>query len=163
MTIKELLAATGLTNSDLIPIYDAEAATGTEPTQKITAAQLAAAVKALAQLVSTTEMNAAIASATATGGANYFKSPDGTLIQWGRINSGALTSDSVKAVSISLPQSFVNETYSINALINSAVPQQFSIAYSNVTTGGFKINVYASGNFANGAYLLWIAVGRWKA
>jgi hypothetical protein len=65
MTITELLAATGLTSNDLVPIWDAEAAQNVEPTQKITAAQLAAAVKVLASLVNTTEMNAAIAQSTA--------------------------------------------------------------------------------------------------
>lgn len=65
MTIEELLAATGLTANDLVPIYDAEAAQNVEPTQKITAAQLAAAVKVLANLVNTTEMNAAIQQSTA--------------------------------------------------------------------------------------------------
>lgn len=50
MTIEELLAATGLTANDLVPIYDAEAAQSVEPTQKITAAQFAAAVKTLANL-----------------------------------------------------------------------------------------------------------------
>ena len=66
MTIEELLAATGLTANDLVPIYDAEAAQSVEPTQKITAAQFAAAVKVLASLVNTTEMNAAIQQSTAT-------------------------------------------------------------------------------------------------
>ena len=49
MTIDELIAATGLTANDEIPIWDAEA-TG-EPTKKITAQNLAASVKALAGLV----------------------------------------------------------------------------------------------------------------
>jgi hypothetical protein len=65
MTIAELLAATGLTENDLVPIYDVEAAQNVEPTQKVTAAQLAAAVKVLASLVNTTEMNAAIQQSTA--------------------------------------------------------------------------------------------------
>lgn len=65
MTIAELLAATGLTANDLVPIWDAEAAQNVEPTQKVTAAQLAAAVKVLASLVNTTEMNAAIQQSTA--------------------------------------------------------------------------------------------------
>lgn len=68
MTIAELLAATGLTANDLVPIWDAEAAQNVEPTQKVTAAQFAAAVKVLASLVNTTEMNAAIAQSTAGGG-----------------------------------------------------------------------------------------------
>ena len=68
MTIAELLAATGLTANDLVPIWDAEAAQkqNVEPTQKVTAAQLAAAVKVLASLVNTTEMNTAIQQSTAT-------------------------------------------------------------------------------------------------
>lgn len=66
MTIAELLAATGLTANDLVPIYDAEAAQSVEPTQKVTAAQLASAVKVLASLVNTTEMNTAIQQSTAT-------------------------------------------------------------------------------------------------
>lgn len=73
MTIEELLAATGLTANDLVPIYDAEAAQSVEPTQKVTATQLAAAVKVLASLVNTTEMNAAIQQSTAS--------------DWGNLNS----------------------------------------------------------------------------
>lgn len=49
MTIDELLAITGLTASDEIPVWDAEATE--EPTKKITAANLAAAMVALANLV----------------------------------------------------------------------------------------------------------------
>lgn len=66
MTIAELLAATGLTANDLVPIWDAEAAQNVEQTQKVTATQLAAAVKVLASLVNTTEMNTAIAQSTAS-------------------------------------------------------------------------------------------------
>ena len=53
MTIEELLAATGLTDNDLVAIWDADAASNVEPTQKITAAQFAAAVKTLASLLGT--------------------------------------------------------------------------------------------------------------
>lgn len=48
MTIDELLATTGLTASDEIPVWDAEA-TG-EPTKKITAANLASSVAAIGGL-----------------------------------------------------------------------------------------------------------------
>lgn len=50
MTLEELAAATGLTANDLLGIWDTEASGSTEPTQKITAQQLAAAVKVLANL-----------------------------------------------------------------------------------------------------------------
>ena len=49
MTIDELLSLAGLTANDEIPVWDAEAVD--EPTKKITAQNLAASVKALADLV----------------------------------------------------------------------------------------------------------------
>jgi hypothetical protein len=51
MTIHELLALTGLTGSDEIPVWDAEASG--EPTKKITAQNFAAAIKTLASLLGT--------------------------------------------------------------------------------------------------------------
>lgn len=51
MTIHELLALTGLTANDEIPVWD-EDASG-EPTKKITAQDLAAAIKTLASLLGT--------------------------------------------------------------------------------------------------------------
>lgn len=51
MTIDELLALTGLTGSDEIPVWDKEASG--EPTKKITAQNFAAAVKTLASLLGT--------------------------------------------------------------------------------------------------------------
>lgn len=51
MTINELLALTGLTGSDEIPVWDAEASG--EPTKKITAQNFAAAIKTLASLLGT--------------------------------------------------------------------------------------------------------------
>lgn len=51
MTIDELLALTGLTGSDEIPVWDAEASG--EPTKKITAQNFAAAIKTLASLLGT--------------------------------------------------------------------------------------------------------------
>lgn len=51
MTIHELLALTGLTANDEIPVWDAEASG--EPTKKITAQNFAAAIKTLASLLGT--------------------------------------------------------------------------------------------------------------
>lgn len=64
MTIDELNALTTLTAADEVPVWDSEESG--EPTKKITASNLAASVKSLASLPSTTEMNAAIAQSTAT-------------------------------------------------------------------------------------------------
>lgn len=57
MTLEELAAATGLTANDLIGIWDAEASGSTEPTQKLTAQQLAAAVKGLANLIGASDLD----------------------------------------------------------------------------------------------------------
>ena len=73
MTIHELLALTGLTGSDEIPVWDAEASG--EPTKKITAQNLAAAIKALASLLGTGDVVNDLTS-TATdlpGSANMLK------------------------------------------------------------------------------------------
>lgn len=55
MTINELLASVGLTANDEIPLWDAEA-TGAEPTKKITATNLATAIKSLASLLGTSDV-----------------------------------------------------------------------------------------------------------
>lgn len=65
MTIDELLAAIGLTANDEIPLWDAEA-TVEEPTKKITATNFAAAVKALASLIATTDVKDVLNSTSAT-------------------------------------------------------------------------------------------------
>lgn len=56
MTINELLAAAGLTGDDVIPMYDVEAAAGTEPTQKIKATDFVSAMKTLGSLLSQSDV-----------------------------------------------------------------------------------------------------------
>lgn len=65
MTIDGLNALTTLTAGDELPVWDVEAS-AEEPTKKITAQNMAASVKSLASLPSTTEMNTAIQQSTAT-------------------------------------------------------------------------------------------------
>lgn len=62
-TIDGLNTVTSLTAQDKVPVWDNEAPG--EPTKNITAQNMANSVKSLASLPNTTEMNAAIASATA--------------------------------------------------------------------------------------------------
>jgi hypothetical protein len=62
-TIDGLNSVTSLTAQDKVPVWDAEASN--EPTKKITAQNMANSVKSLASLPNTSEMNAAIAAATA--------------------------------------------------------------------------------------------------
>lgn len=75
MTINELLAAAGLTGNDVIPLYDAEAATGTEPTQKIKASDFVAAMKTLGSLLGQSDVvnNLTSTSTTAPLAANQGK------------------------------------------------------------------------------------------
>lgn len=81
MTIHELLAAAGLTANDEIPIWDADG-TG-EPTKKITAQQLAAAVVALANLV--TSVN------SQTGAVSVTPANIGAVAKTGDTMTGGLT------------------------------------------------------------------------
>ena len=62
-TIDGLNTVTSLTTNDEVPVWDAEASG--EPTKKITAQNMAASVKSLADLPNTTEMNTAIQQSTA--------------------------------------------------------------------------------------------------
>lgn len=163
MTIEELLAATGLTANDLVPIYDAEAAQNVEPTQKVTATQLAAAIKVLASLVNTTEMNAAIAQSTATGGVGYFKSPDGTLIQWGIIE-GAKSGDHI---SYAIPYDGNMPSITITPYYNSITTIR-CILVANPQPSQTEFILYAydtsTGAVSTSTTLQcrWIAAGRWK-
>ena len=86
MTIDELLAAAGLTANDEIPIWDAEA-TG-EPTKKITAQNLAAAVVALANLVTGVKGDAE--SSYRQGDVNLTPANIGALAKSGDTMTGAL-------------------------------------------------------------------------
>jgi hypothetical protein len=90
MTIHELLQAAGLTANDEIPIWDAEA-TG-EPTKKITAQQLAAAVVALANLVTGVKGNAE--SSYRTGNVNLTPANIGAVAKSGDTMTGVLKTDS---------------------------------------------------------------------
>lgn len=83
MTINELLAAAGLTGNDVIPMYDAEAAVGTEPTQKMKASDFAAAIKTLASLLSTSDVvnNLSSTSTTAPLSAAQGKALNDTITQ----------------------------------------------------------------------------------
>lgn len=157
MTIEELLAATGLTANDLVPIYDAEAAQNVEPTQKITAAQLAAAVKVLANLVNTTEMNAAIQQSTATGGSDYVKLPDGTMIQYGYASYNIATS--IKTYSIQFSNQFVD--IPVVTVSTGAGGARVPVYTESVGKTGFEL-VFPAHSTTSNSWARWMAIGHWK-
>lgn len=77
MTINELLAAAGLTGDDVIPMYDAEAAAGTEPTQKIKASDFVAAMKTLGSLLSQSDV---VNNLTSTDPTKVLAAPQGKAL-----------------------------------------------------------------------------------
>lgn len=167
MTLAELAAATGLTANDLIGIWDAEASGSTEPTQKLTAQQLAAAVKVLASLVNTTEMNAAIQQSTATGGNGYFKSPDGTLIQWGSYTCAAVTATQTGNIymanirpNITFPIPFVGSAPQVSVLQYGGYGAVFACAFNSAGISSVDLARPTSGAITPDLH--WIAIGRWK-
>lgn len=94
MTIHELLQAAGLTANDEIPIWDVDG-TG-EPTKKITAQQLAAAVVALANLVTGVKGNAE--STYRTGNVNLTPANIGAVSKAGDTMTGPLKWDGETAL-----------------------------------------------------------------
>lgn len=108
MTIDELNALTALTAGDEIPVWDAEASG--EPTQKITAQQLAAAVKALAGLPSTTEMNTAIASALQRTNITSQITVNNSHVRIGTANAFLIGGLGVLSFSLDIDSSLANNT-----------------------------------------------------
>lgn len=94
---------------------------------------------------------------------NYIKFPDGTIIQWGRANSGA-SSDG--AVTINFPVPFIDTSYRI-----TATPEYGSSSYPVFLTSVQRVNTGSAVIYFRQAYIVavitgvyaeWIAVGRWK-
>lgn len=107
MTIHELLQAAGLTANDEIPIWDVDG-TG-EPTKKITAQQLAAAVVALANLVTGVKGNAE--SNYRHGDVNLTPANIGAVAKSGDTMTGNLT--------IKNPTANTNTQFSVQTTKNS--------------------------------------------
>lgn len=89
MTIHELLALTGLTGSDEIPVWDEEASG--EPTKKITAQNFAAAIKTLASLLETGDV---VNDLTSTATDKPLSAAQGKALNDNITNKNALTSTS---------------------------------------------------------------------
>lgn len=95
-------------------------------------------------------------------GAGYYKSPDGTLIQWGQVGNAS------NGYEIILPVSFVDTSF--NAFTSywsaSADSMRVSIAPSASAVNKIAINIYTAGTptpyTGNSVYFRWLAIGRWK-
>lgn len=174
MTLEELAAATGLTANDLIGIWDAEASGSTEPTQKLTAQQLAAAVKGLANLIGTSDLDSvptqgstnavksggvynAIAQSTATGGSDYVKLPDGTMIQYGYASYNIATS--IKTYSIQFSQQFVD--IPVVTASTGAGGARVPVYTESVGKTGFEL-VFSAHSTTSTSWARWMAIGHWK-
>ena len=96
-------------------------------------------------------------------GDNYIKFKDGTVIQWGRANSGA---SSGGAVTINFPVPFIDASYRI-----TATPEYASSSYPVFLTSAQRVNKERAVIYFRQAYTAavitgvnanWVAVGRWK-
>lgn len=101
-----------------------------------------------------------------TGGSNYCKMQDGTMIQWGSETvdlTVAANSTGVKAVAF--PQSFINTSYIfiVNA-ISTTVPALRQACQSGSGKAVNWVNVNYQNNF-NADWtpgIAWIAIGKWR-
>ena len=174
MTIDGLNALTTLTAGDELPVWDVEASG--EPTKKITAQNMANSVKTLANLqraltfdttpttgstnpVTSGGVADAITQSTATGGAGYFKSPDGTYICYGYATIPAngdrvLFTFPTAAAYIEVPRVLITVSDSGNGDVTL-------VAWAESKTSAYALK-RSSGNLTNAQYVSWISIGRWK-
>lgn len=175
MTIDELNAITTLTAADEVPVWDSEESG--EPTKKITASNLAASVKSLGNLIGAGDLDStptsgsnkavtsggvytAIQQSTATEANGSYKSPNGTLIQWGGLSGK--TGDR-----ISFPAPFVGDSPAVvlTPYYNSATTIRCVLS-ANPTVSDFLFTAYdtSTGAVSTSTTLQarWIAIGRWK-
>lgn len=155
MTIDELNALTTLTAADEVPVWDSEESG--EPTKKITASNLAASVKSLASLPNTTEMNTAIQQSTATGGTDYVKLPDGTMIQYGYASYAIATS--IKTYSIQFSHQFVD--IPVVTASTGAGGARVPVYTESVGKTGFDL-VFPAHSTTSTSWARWMAIGHWK-
>jgi hypothetical protein len=139
MTIHELLAAAGLTANDEIPIWDAEA-TG-EPTKKITAQQLAAAVVALANLVTSVNSQTGAVSITPANIGAVAKSGD---TMTGRLTISLGVGDNQARI-IFLSQGVAGQVH----LIANTTGTQQMMTFRQFTPDGTSFEEYALPNTAD--------------
>lgn len=174
-TIDGLNVVSSLTAQDYVPVWDSEASG--EPTKKIAGQNMANSVKTLANLqgqltfdsTPTTGSNnpvtsggiaTAIAQSTATEATGSYKSPNGTLIQW-----GVLSGKTGDRISFSVP--FVGDSPSVmlTPYYNSATTIRCVLS-ANPTVSDFLFTAYdtSTGAVSTSTTLQarWIAIGRWK-
>lgn len=182
MTIDELNALTTLTAADEVPVWDSEESG--EPTKKITASNLAASVKSLGNLIGTGDLDStptqgsnkavtsggtytAIQQSTATGGAGYFKSPDGTLIQWGSYAGASVTATQTGSIymanirpNITFQIPFVGSAPQVSVLQYGGYGAVFACAFNSTGISSVDLARPTSGSITPDLH--WIAIGRWK-
>ena len=98
----------------------------------------------------------------------YCKMPDGTLIQWGKINNGDNSTPGAAVIYLSQP--FVDGNFSITANINyQTIYEGFNTylitqAISNVACAIYfrQISSPSTSITDTNAQAQWVAMGRWK-
>lgn len=145
MTIHELLALTGLTESDEIPVWDAEASG--EPTKKITAQNLAAAIKTLASLLGTGD----VVNNLTSGGTTVPLSAE-----MGKTLNDKLTTEAIKALLI--PTSRLDSTHDMNSVDIGVYLQSGSSMPSNAPIGANNAYIVVLSVRNNDRFQLWFSI-----
>lgn len=159
MQITQLPTSSTLASTDVLV---KETSGGT--TQGITAAQFAAAVKALSDLVNTTEMNTAIAQSTASGSnanGTYVKLIDGTMICYSIISPFSFTANSTRTETRNFPATFTTAPV-VTLNINTTIPDKLSLSCYGVSTTQYVLNAVSTFSADQGPTVWMMAIGRWK-
>ena len=172
MTIDGLNALTALTAADEVPVWDSEESG--EPTKKITASNLTASVKSLGSLIGTGDLDSAptsgsnkavtsggtytaIQQSAATGGSDYVKLPDGTMIEYGSASYAIATS--IKTYSIQFSQQFINSP--VVTVSTGAGGARVPVYAESIGKTGFEL-VFTAHSTTSTSWARWIAIGHWK-
>lgn len=99
-------------------------------------------------------------SGLVTGGSNYVKLADGTMLEWGT-GSASHASSGVLTQSVSFPQAFYATPCVVIGL--AAGEPEYENVSAAPSTSGFTASTYSSYSGGNTIYFAWFAIGRWKA
>lgn len=115
----------------------------------------------LADVYSKNQTDAIVAQSTATGGTNYFQSPDGTQICYLYIRDFTFQPNTTTTKEYTFPKPFL-ESPAISMSVRTTIPNQLIASPYNTSGTGFTLEGVSTFSVAQNPWVAVIAIGRWK-
>ena len=112
---------------------------------------------AMSNVYTKAETDSAIQQSTATGGSDYVKLPDGTMIEYGYASYNIATS--IKTYSIQFGHQFVD--IPVVTVSTGAGGARVPVYTESVGKTGFEL-VFAAHSTTSTSWARWMAIGHWK-